>query len=459
MREGLNPFFRSFLYMAFLLFFIVFIFKLFYYSRFIILATLIIYFSIEIFVYAVFYIYKWGPIANIVDGYDKPIVLETDAGLQDEEVYIDSKERQVRESLKLKLKETFLRGDHSPVFTDYFNLKLYNFLDSAINLEAISASDSLMFDTNTADNVQSILNNRMEFIGNLRKINDIQRINKFFIAVNQKLILGGYFLGVVETFEQRLIRKFSKFPRPLRNFFCLLDFIWTRIFPKLVVLKKIYFMIHGKDRRIISEYEILGRLNFCGFKIVKTEEIEKKLCFIAKKVQTSLKDKNPSYGPILKQKRIGLNGKIIYVYKLRTMHPYSEYLYDFLSGPKKFDHVAKVKNDVRITNWGRFMRKYWIDELPMLINLLQGDLKLVGIRPISEALYNTRFPEDFRKMKSNIKPGIIPVCYSKISKSIEEVWASERKYIEKYQKHRLTTDFIYFFRVIYNVLFHKVRSE
>ena len=62
-------------------------------------------------------------------------------------------------------------------------------------------------------------------------------------------------------------------------------------------------------------------------------------------------------------------------------------------------------------------------------------------------------------MKLNMKPGIIPVCYSKKLKSIEEVWASERKYIEKYQKHRLKTDFIYFFRVIYNVLFHKVRSE
>ena len=218
-------------------------------------------------------------------------------------------------------------------------------------------------------------------------------------------------------------------------------------------------MISKKDRRVISKWEILGRLYFCGFKIIKMEEIDKKLYFIVKKVRIPLEDKNPSYGPIFKQKRIGINGEIIYIYKLRTMYPYSEYLHDFLGVPKKFDYVVKIKNDIRITTWGRILRKYWIDELPMLINLLQGDLKLIGIRPISKALYNTRFPEDFRKKKLEIKSGLIPVCYSKMSKSIEGVWETERRYIEKYQKHRLKTDFIYFFRIINNILFHKLRSD
>jgi len=224
-REGLNPIFRSFIYMAFLLFFIIFIFKMFSYSRFIILSTLIIYLFTEIFAYGFFYIYKWGPNANIVNENHNPLSHDHTAELQDEEINIDTKEKKVRESLKLKLKETFLKGDQSPIFTDYFHLKLYNFLDSAINLEAISASDSLMLDANISDNVQSILSNRLELIGNLHKINDIQRINKFFIAVNQKLIKGGYFFGVVETLEQRLKRKFSKFPRLLRKFFHLIDFI------------------------------------------------------------------------------------------------------------------------------------------------------------------------------------------------------------------------------------------
>jgi len=458
-REGLNPFFRSFFYLCILLFFIIFIFKLFAYSRFIILATLIIYFTIEIVAYSVFYILKWGPNVRIVNEDNNPTNHGPLREQPNKEASIDFKDRQVKESLKSKLKETFSKGHHSPIFTNDFHHKLFNFLDSEINLAAISASDSLMIDTNNADNIYSILNNRHEFIGNFRNVNDFQRINQFFIAVNQKLIWGGYFFGIVETLEQRLDRKFSKFPRLLRKFLYLLDFIWTRIFPKLALLKNLYFTFRGKDRRIISKYEILGRLYFCGFKIVKIEEIDKKLYFIVKKVRTFLEDKHPSYGPIFKQKRIGLNGEIIYVYKFRTMYPYSEYLYDFLSGPKKFDGIAKVENDVRTTSWGRFLRKFWIDEIPMLINLLQGDLKLIGIRPISEALYNTRFPEDLRKTKLDIKPGIIPACYGEISKSIEEVWESEKRYMEKFRKHQLKTDFIYFFRIINNILFHKVRSE
>lgn len=188
-KDGLNPLFRSFLYMSFLLFFIIFILKLFFYSRFIILATLLIYLSIEIFAYAIFYFYKWGPNINVVNGNDNPLDGESDFEFfKEKETYIDCQERQVRESLKIKLKETYLKGQQSPVFTDFFPVKLYNFLDSAIKLDGINASDSLMFDANAANNILSILNNKLEFIGNLRKTNDIRRINKFFIAVNQKLM-------------------------------------------------------------------------------------------------------------------------------------------------------------------------------------------------------------------------------------------------------------------------------
>ncbi|MFX0135571.1 MAG: hypothetical protein ACFFDN_18140, partial [Candidatus Hodarchaeota archaeon] len=67
LRQGLNPIIRSFLYMAFLLFFIIFIFKLFYYSRFIISVTLLIYFFLEISAYGAFYFYSWGPNVNIIN--------------------------------------------------------------------------------------------------------------------------------------------------------------------------------------------------------------------------------------------------------------------------------------------------------------------------------------------------------------------------------------------------------
>ena len=457
-REGLNPFFRSFLYMAVLLFFIIFIFKLFYYSRFIVLATLIIYLFLMIFVYAVFYFYKWGPNVNIVNENDNQMHYPAIAEPQEKEMCIDKKGRLVKESLKSKLKEKYLRQNPSPVFTDYFPFKLYNFLDSAINLDAINASDSIMFDTNSSGNIQSILNNGLEFIGNLRKINDIRRINRFFIAVNKKLTMGGYFIGVVKTLEQRLKRKLSRFPKFIRKFLYLIDFVWTRIFPKLPILKKIYFVIHGKDRRIISKYETLGRLYFCGFKVVKIEEIDKKLYFAVKKVRAPLEDKNPSYGPIFKQKRIGINGEIIYTYKFRTMHPYSEYIHRYIYDLYKLNPIGKIKDDIRITNWGRIMRKYWVDELPMLINLLHGDLKLVGLRPISMSFFST-YPEDLKKERIKYKSGLLPAFYADMPSSIEEIWESERKYIRKCKDHPRRTDFIYFFKIMNNILFHKYRSK
>jgi len=171
-----------------------------------------------------------------------------------------------------------------------------------------------------------------------------------------------------------------------------------------------------------------------------------------------LEDKNPSYGPIFKQKRIGLNGKIIYTYKFRTMHPYSEYIHEYIYNHSDLNPIGKIRNDIRISSWGHFMRKYWIDELPMLINLLQGDLKLVGLRPISKSFF-TIYPEDLKKERMKNKPGLFPAFYADMPHSIEEIWESERKYIKKYDKHPWKTNFIYFFKIINNILFHKARSE
>jgi len=94
----------------------------------------------------------------------------------------------------------------------------------------------------------------------------------------------------------------------------------------------------------------------------------------------------------------------------------------------------------------------------MLINLLQGDLKLVGLRPISKSFF-TIYPEDLKKERMKNKPGLFPAFYADMPHSIEEIWESERKYIKKYDKHPWKTNFIYFFKIINNILFHKARSE
>jgi exopolysaccharide biosynthesis polyprenyl glycosylphosphotransferase len=114
-----------------------------------------------------------------------------------------------------------------------------------------------------------------------------------------------------------------------------------------------------------------------------------------------------SKGPVFfKHKRMGSEGKIFNLYKFRSMIEEAPNLYKKLA-KKKGLFFAKIENDPRITKLGRFLRATCIDELPQLINVLKGELSLVGPRPLT--------PEEFKQVSnyerkyswtSYIKPGI-----------------------------------------------------
>jgi len=88
-------------------------------------------------------------------------------------------------------------------------------------------------------------------------------------------------------------------------------------------------------------------------------------------------------GPVIfKQKRVGKNGRIFDFYKFRSMVVNAEVLRAELAAANEADGpVFKIKHDPRVTRVGRFIRKYSIDELPQLLNVLKGDMSLVGPRP------------------------------------------------------------------------------
>lgn len=87
-----------------------------------------------------------------------------------------------------------------------------------------------------------------------------------------------------------------------------------------------------------------------------------------------------------KHKRIGKDGKIIYLYKFRTMVDNAEELIKNFNEEQKKEYEEKYKlsNDPRITRIGKILRKTSLDELPQLINILKGDMSLIGPRPIVE---------------------------------------------------------------------------
>ena len=91
---------------------------------------------------------------------------------------------------------------------------------------------------------------------------------------------------------------------------------------------------------------------------------------------------------IYKHKRVGANGKDIYLYKFRSMYSDSkERLEELLKDPKikkEWEENFKLENDPRITRVGNILRKTSLDELPQLLNILKGDMSIVGPRPVIE---------------------------------------------------------------------------
>ena len=104
---------------------------------------------------------------------------------------------------------------------------------------------------------------------------------------------------------------------------------------------------------------------------------------------------------IYKHKRLGKGGSTIYIYKFRTMYQDAdERLEELLKDPiikKEWESHFKLRNDPRITRIGKILRKTSLDELPQLMNILNGDMSLIGPRPIIDdeiekyGLYKTKF--------------------------------------------------------------------
>ena len=93
------------------------------------------------------------------------------------------------------------------------------------------------------------------------------------------------------------------------------------------------------------------------------------------------------HAPIYSSLRVGKNGKMFKMFKLRTMVPNAElllagHLASNCDARAEWQSTQKLKNDPRITLFGRFLRKYSLDELPQIWNVLTGEMSLVGPRPM-----------------------------------------------------------------------------
>ena len=321
----------------------------------------------------------------------------------------------------------------------------------------IHASDCILIATTNPFNLESYKHNLNNII-NLSKVNNIRFINKFFEAVNHKINNNGIFVVCFETITARKDRhRLGNIPI-IKNLWFTFEFVFLRMAPKIWGLKKIYFFITQGRNRLLSKAEVMGRLVSCGFEIVDEQSFDVLKYVVAKKIKEPDYNSNASYGPLFKMQRVGKDGKLIGVYKFRTMHAYAEYLHDYILKINGYAESGKPNNDFRLTPWGRFLRKFWLDELPQLINVLKGELKLVGVRPVSQR-YMQDIPEDILKLRLQFKPGCIPPYVALNMKSdIHSVLEAERIYLNDKINKPYSTDTKYFFKAIFNIVFRRRRS-
>ncbi len=157
-------------------------------------------------------------------------------------------------------------------------------------------------------------------------------------------------------------------------------------------------------------------------------------------------------------KRVGQHKQLLNVYKFRTMHPYSEYLQAYIHKENDLESGGKIKDDFRITGWGKVFRKLWIDELPQLLNFVRGELSLVGVRALSEHYFGL-YPKDLQELRTQFKPGLVPPYYVDLPNSFEEILESERRYLLKRQQRPVSTQIEYFFKAWWNIIVRRARSK
>ena len=184
---------------------------------------------------------------------------------------------------------------------------------------------------------------------------------------------------------------------------------------------------------------------FCGVLLLIPITIA---IWIANKVS---KDEGPIF---YTQERIGENGKIFKMYKYRSMvvgadEKLKKYLKENEEARKEYKKYKKLKNDPRVTKMGKFIRKTSLDEFPQFINVLKGDMSLVGPRP-----YLPREKEDINGFFNYItswKPGITGLW--QISGRSHTTFTDRLTLdMSYYYNHSLKTDIKILYKTVKNVI-------
>lgn len=157
--------------------------------------------------------------------------------------------------------------------------------------------------------------------------------------------------------------------------------------------------------------------------------------------------KEVAMGLAICQQRAGKGGEAFSMFKFRTM-PRADYPITIKvennDGPKN----PAVKT---LPGWSRFLRSHGLDEIPQIINLLKGDLKIIGFRPMTMGEFHL-LPPELKELKKRTKPGFIGIQYAHPPHStFEERFKIESDYLKSYFASPILTDLKYLMKFLYQV--------
>jgi len=277
-------------------------------------------------------------------------------------------------------------------------------------------------------------------------------------ACNTLLAEGGTIccMAVPSAVKQERLR--NMMPWGVRRTAVGLHYLWHRVGAKMRLTRNLYHLVTGGHHRSMSRVEILGRMKHAGFDISEQRMRNGVLALQASRHGQPITE-HPHTEAIIGLPRIGKDGNLIRVYKVRTMYAYSEFLQEEMYTRHHLTKGGKIARDYRITTPGRWLRSHWLDEWPMLFNLLRGEIKLVGVRPLSEHYFHL-YSEEMQTLRTQCKPGLLPPFYADRGNidSLDDIQANERRYLEAYRRHPLRTDWHYLCLIMGNIMLHHKRS-
>lgn len=301
-------------------------------------------------------------------------------------------------------------------------------------------------------------------------LNQVKRLNLYLQHCVGRVAMGGYAVFTYTPLESVNAELRRRFPGVLFGPAYLLHFIWHRALPKLPWLDKLYFSpklawidrmrlkATGGRTRVLSKAETWGRLAFYGMEVLAERDFGQSRIVIARRVAPPIANRKPSYYAIVALEKVGLDGEVIRLHKVRSMYPFSEFLQKAIFQSHGLSATGKFKDDFRLTEYGKLIRRHWIDELPGLYDWLRGDIKLVGMRATSPHFLSL-YPRELYDIYIQVKPGLVPPIFDESTGGFDKIVETELTYLQRYLKAPVRTDILYFWYTFRDIFVRKVRSH